>query len=361
MANETPSAQRQWSPKMKRLFDAKHYASDRLLAALDLPEPAALLEAAADPAVPRGQRVKALTASLYRDPPRTIDLLGRILTDEAADSSLRAVAASLVGRSSLAEAEGILIGSLDSGDDLLRCEIARALARVGSSRAHGVLEEAAHSGFPPLRNQALLAQAVIAYRGGLEQDPLPPIGPSVLPPAEEGEFIQLTMHPIAPDRIAFCLHSLEDTPFGLDVAPDVGFWVAAGRAEWALLLNARLAEDGLIASLARRRAFAGVLARRQPETDTFSTQYLVLTRPAASQRIEVMVYRTDGELFYVGRAAADDSEMGFSIWNAERPGAAPTFVRGRLGPDGVRFDLTLPSAQRRAKRHTAPLDLRLHG
>lgn len=361
MPDETPSEAGEWSEALRRLFDAKHYASPRLLNAIDLPESAELLEAAAtpDPRLPRGHRVKALTAGMHVDPARTVELLDEILNDDSADLALRVVAASLLGRSSLAAAEEILIRNVNARDDVVRLEVVGALGRVGGVRAFDAITEAAWPESTALGRQALLAQALIAYRRGLDADPLPPVAGPVEPAAEqEGETVQITVRNMDAERIAYCLDSLEDSTYGIEIARDRGFWVTAGRAEWALLLNGQLGQDELVRGLMERRNVIGILARRSHETDTFATQYVILSRPAVRDTAELMVYRTDGELFYAGRASVSEGRLEFAVKHADRPGAAPTYARGSLGPGGVTFTHTVPRARRRDKRRTSPLDLR---
>lgn len=362
MPDEMPTGTRSWSEALRRLFAAKHYASRRLLNALDLPDSAELLEAAAtpEPTLSRGDRVKALTAAMHVDPARTVDLLGEILSDESADTTLRGVAASLLGRSSLPVAEEVLIRHVDEREGVVRLEVVAALGRVGGVRAYDALTEAARSESISLRRQAVFARAMIAYRHGLEPDPLPPAQGPVEPPPEQGvETVEINVRNMDGDRIAYCLDSLEDSTFGIEVDLDLGFWVTAGRAEWALLLNGQLGQDELARSLMERRKVVGILARRSRETDTFASQYLILSRPAVGDTAELMVYRTDGELFYAGRASARGGQLEFAVAHADRPGAAPTYARGSLGPAGVTFTHTVPRARRREKRQTSPLDLRI--
>lgn len=119
-------------------------------AALDILE-----ELASNPKAPAPQRVRAVTSMAAVDHPQTADHLHTLLKDARTQPPLRASAATALSLRAGSEAIPTLLPFLQDREELVRAAVARALGRLGGSRALQALEERIPSEQDPLVREAL--------------------------------------------------------------------------------------------------------------------------------------------------------------------------------------------------------------
>jgi hypothetical protein len=180
------------------------------------------------------------------------------------------------------------------------------------------------------------AATLIAHREGLEE--------SELPVSETRDHLELDFHCIRPFQITraddadaeFCLRSLAVQPFGIEFSEHPMYQARCGRNTWMILLNRDFGDKSSVKTLAKRKAFLGVVAIRSEATRLYSVAYLILTSPAkAEDAVIILIYRTNGNLTFSGTARVVRNCAEFSILALPQPGAFAvkiegTFEDGRL-------------------------------
>jgi hypothetical protein len=156
-------------------------------------------------------------------------------------------------------------------------------------------------------------------------------------------------------KVGSAMERFEGSNYGIELSQSIGFQVTAGKAKWVLFVKKRSAEDGIIKSINRNKTIMGLLSRWVVETGEYQPQYVVLTNPVEDGQVQIMVVRSDGEVFYSGKAAVKRNILSFIMSDIKRPGTAPTKVKGKLTLRGVQLEVTIPSKRREGKRSPTPL------
>jgi hypothetical protein len=158
-------------------------------------------------------------------------------------------------------------------------------------------------------------------------------------------MIALKLRPKLKKTTRSDLERLRGSTYGIEIG-DRGFGLRAGRASWTVFVNRELEQEGGFNRLFDRPWITALLARWNLRTRLSAVQYVVLTDPAP-RSVEIAVVRTDGELFYSGRITRKEGIFQFDIRDIERPGTAPTNVRGRLTTRGVELEAVVPFGLRK--------------
>lgn len=346
------------SKRISRFLSSKHYHTRgeiSRLRATDLPK---LRRAAAgevsDATI--GDRVKALAAVAAAGTARDCRVFARLVANSEADMRVRAAAAFYLGALPARSAEAALIRNLDVDDTLLRSKVIKSLGRVGGRRSFDALAKLG-SGPGFLRRQLRLARAMIAYRTGLDVDPLPFPRRAARSLRRRGDVIDITVRRIRGARVRAALRKLDDAEYGIRLSEDLAFEIGMGRTPLLFVLNRQAVSRGSLAPLTRRRLLTGLVARRMAETGTYSVQYVVLSRPSGKGAAELMMMRNDGVPAIRGTVRLDDGDTSFAFAEVDRSGPTPTRLEGAIGAAGVAVEAGLAYPRRSAKRKTMPVSV----
>jgi hypothetical protein len=346
-------------PRVERIVapDARH-PSPAAIAELDEQDLAVLRQIALRAiALPEGWMTgRAISALAQRDPSaETALILSRVVGNRAELLPNRQLAAARLAQVDPQAAEQELIKRLDVDEPPVRAEIIKSLGSIGRPSALAALDAVQGDLAAHVARQLAFAKALIAYRHNLDRDDLLfPVG-ATREPGTPDQMIDLTLRNLKADALPPLLGRFSGNRYGLDLSDRLGFELDARRAHWVLYMNRQLEEAGLIASLARRKYITGLLSLHEPRTNTYSPQYVVLTNPKGGE-IAISVVRTDGEVFYTGKAGLSRGVLNFQVQDVERPGTAPTNVAGKLTARGIRFSLRIPFGQRTNQKRPVPLN-----
>jgi hypothetical protein len=306
----------------------------------------------------RSVRMKTFTIISYVGSSEDCEILGQIISNLQEDSGLRAVAAVNLANFTSEIAEKELIKHLNVKDDLILSKIIKSLGMIGGPDAYQVLynlEKDIKTNF--VTKQLTFAKALIAYRHNLDVDSIPFIvvgeGPSA-PPEDRQE---LRVKTVRARDTASALKSFEGNKYGIELVKSTGFKVTAGEAHWMLFLNKPVADEGIIKSINKRKWIMGLLARWLTETQTYSPQYVVLTKPIEGNEVQITVVRSDGEVFYAGKASVSRNILSFVISTIKRPGTIPFKVGGKFSLRGIELEIIVPISKRRGKRSPTTITL----
>lgn len=344
--------------RVKEFLSAKHYISRQTVNELksnDI-ETFRQIAAGAVAGISRGDRLKALQVVSQLGSPQDCGILGQVIGKEKEDISLRAAAAVNMAYLKPELAENDLIRYLEVQDDLVRSKVIKSLGMIGGTGAYKALSELENVQIDFVQKQLTFARALIAYRHNLDADPLPFIEGAERQRGLQDELLQLTVKPIRTPKIVAAMKRFEGSTYGIELSESTGFEVIVGKAKWMLFINKRSAEEGIIKSINSRKMIMGLLSRWIRETDTYNVQYVVLTKPTEDNQVQIMVVRSDGELFYSGKATVKGNIMSFMISDIKRPGTAPTKVRGKLTLGGIELDVSVPVSKRENKRLPRTID-----
>jgi len=337
---------------VENIFSAVHSLSRELLSKVQPADVEELQQIALGEIPHRSvkDRVKALNAITCIGIPQCTEILSNILQNDEEDKYLRVTAASLFSLVPSEDAESELIACLGTEEALVRLKVIKSLGCIGGSKVFEALDKISNINRDYVRKQLVFAKALISYRLGLEQDPLPFVEGVDRKRGRRDELLKLTLQRVRSKKVGKCVERLEGSTYGIEFADKMGFEVTAGKANWILLLNKKSVEKDLLRSITNQKMIIGLLTRWIKVTGTYSVQYVVLTKPNDNQSISIMVVRTDGEVCYSGRANMKKGIMSFLLSDIERPGTAPTKVKGKFGPRGVKLELTVPFCKRKGQR-----------
>lgn len=280
---------------------------------------------------------------------------GLILSNVVADSSEkmknRLCAATQLARVVPESAEPELIKRIDVEETTLKTQVIKSLGCIGGTAALTALDAVPDNLAPFAKKQLVFSKALISYRHNLDRDDLPFVEGAVRTPGEEDQLIDLSLRRLGKSSVEPLIPRLSGSNYGLELSDNLGFELDAGKAHWVLFMNKQLQDDGLFSSFTQRKFITGLLSLHEPRTDTYSPQYVVLSNPKGEE-IEISVVRTDGEVFYTGKADLSGGILNFRMFDVDREGTAPTNVRGRLTPQGIQLDMSIPFGKRVNRKAT---------
>lgn len=298
----------------------------------------------------RGDRVKAFRVMADLGGRQDCEILSAVVDDKGEEKTVRAAAAVNMGLFPPKIAEKELIGRLKIRDDLIRTKVIKSLGMTGGPEAFRALSRLGKAKTDFVEKQLIFAKTLIAYRHKLDADPMPFIEGVERRPRPPGELLKLTVKRVRARKVGAAMKRFEGSDYGIKLAQSTGFEVSAGKAKWMLFLNKQPADDGLIRSINSRRMIMGILSRWIEEGETYQPQYVVLTRPAKDKEVQIMVVRSDGEMFYSGKAGVKRNILSFVVSDIKRAGTAPTKVRGKLTLRGIELEVSIPVSTRKGKR-----------
>lgn len=288
---------------------------------------------------------KAVTALARAEKSADVSrILGEFVADESVAANERAIAAVNLRLVPGPEAQKWLIANLRADDPAVQRQVIKSLGALGDEEALRALEEVPDPEQEAVKKQLAFAKALIAHRMGLPGDYLP-FRPGVVREAGlDDKLVKLTLRPLSGRTIRSHRRRLLGTTYGIELG-NRGFQLRAGKARWTVFLPQELGGGLGLLGLFDRKWIAALLARWDPRTKLAAVQYVVLTSPSRGGT-EIMVVRTDGEVFYTGRATPTRGILKFDMRDVARSGTAPTNVQGRLNRDGVALDITIPFGRR---------------
>jgi hypothetical protein len=302
---------------------------------------------------------KAIAAlAMKEQSPEVCALLKAVVADKAEPAGIRAVAAAKLVLMPEKEAEGALVANLGVADPLVKAKVMKSLGCIGGKTALARLKTLREPAEAFVKKQWLFAKTLIAYRLDLDEEHLPFMKGKERTAGKDADLVKLSLRRLNRRAVGTALQRFPGCRYGIDVSEQSGFELTAGRSRWALFLNRELQGLGIFANIKKRKFITGLLSLYDKRTDSYSVQYVVLSNPA-NKAVEIMLVRPDGEVFYSGKADASDGIMNFRIQDIDRPGTAPTTVKGRLTLKGVMLDVCIPFGHRKGKQRPRPLDMSL--
>lgn len=281
---------------------------------------------------------------------RTAAGLARLAADPEEGVVARTVAAASLRLLPTVEARAAAATLVDVPEQSVRLAAVEALGCIGDE---GSLRQLDSMGQPTAGaevRQRDFARALIAHRLGRASEYLPYRPGVARRPGSQQDYVDLSLRPLRARAVAVQVESFRGSDYGVTFSRRVGFQLRAGRAVWSVLVNDALG-DGTASFVRSRGLFerpwiTAVLARVQDRTDRSAPQYVVLTDPdEAGARL--VVVRTDGEVMYSGSLSGPGDMLRFVVRDIARRGTAPTHVKGRLTPQGIEMDLSIPFGRRK--------------
>jgi hypothetical protein len=306
--------------------------------------------------ISRGDRLKAFQILSKLNSQQDCEILDRVIGKENEDISLRAAAAINMAylKSNLAEFE--LIKHLRVKNDLIRSKVIKSLGMIGGQDSYMALLGLENIQPDFIQKQLIFAKALIAYRLNLDDDPLPFISGIPDNPRSQDEFLKMNINIIGARKIEAALKRFMGSTYGIEISKTSGFEIIIGKAIWKLFINKQQASNGIINSISSRKMIIGLLCRWIKETSTYSPQYVILTKPTRNKEVQVMVIRSDGEMFYSGIMTIEGNAMSFVVSNIKRLGTAPTKVKGKLTLKGLQIETSILANKREKKRSPSTIE-----
>lgn len=288
-------------------------------------------------------------------PEVAIPVLAEVVSDRAAPTTNRVVAARELGHLGIADAEQALVRRVTIRDPRVQHVVFWALGAVGGPTALRALGRVEAVPDRAANNQLVLSRALIAHRHGLEGPFFPAVKGVVRTPEQVEEKANVTLRLKTERATANDRTRLVGSTYGIELAAR-GVELSCGRNEWTLFFNRELDPGTATRRLFERPWVSALMGRWHVRRKALVTQYIVLTRPEnGAARIDVV--RTDGTLAYTGRAEVDNLGISFSIADVDRPGTAPANLSGRMTSKGLELERVVASARRVASRSTLPVRL----
>ena len=296
--------------------------------------------------------IEVLASSAFPNSHRDLE---KILMDAGAASRVRMRAALALGRGDRDGASEILASATDIDDPIVQLGIMRALGVAGGPQALKGIDRVVPRLSGRAREQAEFARLLIVHRHGLSDTVQPPADViRTLEPAPDCGR-RLRIRPARPHVVARGLTAIGSRPYGIELDERSIFEYSCDRSG-AILLNRALAGTDALDLIRSRPVFAGLEARRDKVSGTYSVATLILTTPRGAG-VDIDAYLTNGTLVFKGRAELRDGEAQWSLSAVQRPGAFPFRASGTFFA-GVLNILTAEAGARIPhKLKPAPLDI----
>ena len=295
---------------------------------------------------------KALQALAMGAPaPVATLVLRNVLRDARAPRADRVTAARLLGTIGTKEAWNVLDGAIRDRHPRVRQAVFASLGQIGEPTDLKKLRQLADSDDRHTARQLEFARALIAHRHGLDGPFLaaPFLVERTMGPSEQ--MIELTLKAKTAKAMAGDMLRWKGTRYGIEFG-QAGFALRAGRAEWTVFVNGALGQSAnTLSPIFERPYIAAVLARWNAEHLALHIQYVALTRPDGKS-VSIVVVRGDGEVMYTGTADLIAGNIAYAMSDIDRPGTAPTNVRGIVGRAGLEITVAVPFGSRVGTRAT---------
>jgi hypothetical protein len=299
-----------------------------------------------DPGFARPEAFAVLAAS---DLPNREELLAVVLDEAGERADIRTAAAVALGRVATAESEHVLLANLSESTPRVLAEITRSLGRIGTQRSLARVDELVRSADPRVTEAARFGAALIAHRLGLPGHELPmPAESELLTPPTTAASRPIDFRPEPPEKRALILADLRRYPFqGIEYDEDSITGISCAGAELALALNREISATS--DRLFQRKALAGVVALRSPETGDYSASLVVLTAPADGA-VNAQLTTNSGQLTLAGQARRTGTSAEFALRSVARPGALAMLISGALDGRHVAVTQALSGTVRERSR-----------
>jgi len=307
-----------------------------------------------NPGLPRAAALHALIRSEFPNKHRDLQ---HVLEDDAEPTSMRRLAARMLGRIESPAAREVLMRNATVREPDILAAILHGLGRIGDANALSTVVEARACLQGSLRRQADFAAAMIAHRVGLADDYLgDDLAAEGVPGVRPDCSIPLGFAPASQADVQTALIHLSREPFGVEYAETPAFHVRCQDENSVILLNRDLFATDAMDHLGRRQMIGGVVVTRIAAIyDYFPTLILLMT-PRSKSHIDLRLYSPKGTLRYVGSGDLKSSGMRFQIRSVPLPGSVPVEVSGIYAPPAIRIESAQAEVRPREKRHPARLE-----
>jgi hypothetical protein len=309
------------SERLHDVFNSEHRVSRdtlRQLDARDLQE----LELSVLGEANRPFRVKAMDALVTARGGAATAVLARVLANDGEDVTLRAAAASQLGRAGPV-AERALVSTLrEASEPTILVAVAGALAKVGSEAALEPLAALAGRD-DAVGQQARFAQTVIAFRARRPGHEPPDVAEGDLLPVPDENRMRLSRRPLGTDEAPAAFEELRQDSYGVPLAREGAFRIDCAQERFLVALE-REPVNG------EQPTLAGVVARRSYAQGSYSVNWLVLTWPGADGALQVGVFRPSGHQVLAGTARAEGDGTTFELRSVQGRGNLPVEARGSV-------------------------------
>lgn len=307
----------------------------------------------------RKGRLQAIAALRQSGDREALSALGRIVANADERASVRIAAASALGAGGSPANERALRQGLRAEEAQVRIRVVRGLGRIGGPGSLPSLDKMRAKPGSPEDKELALARTLISYRNGIERDDISFQRGKRRRPGKPENLLPLKLRPTRDTKSRRIIKAQGAHPYGITLSTRLAFKVDIGRARWLLAINREARGKGFVPRITRKRIITGLMLRHFRATDTYSVQYIVLTRANAEGVIEILVMRTDGEMMYSGGLESVGKRLDFHLFDIERRGTAPTRVEGRLTPKGFELEVLIPFGSRKRKQRATAEPVRI--
>jgi hypothetical protein len=265
-------------------------------------------------------------------------ILGDILRNGAESVPMRSAAATALGRIPTAAAESVLLANLDEEEPTLRSVLV-ALGAIGRVPALAAIEQLQLPEDDARRAPSVFAVTLIAHRLRLPgHDVAVPPDDQLLSVPDSG-VEQILASPVPADEAAKVVNDLRRQPYGIEYEPDQLIALKCRRGINVLCPNRELVGPAGRRSLIERKALAGTVALKSPETGGYSVSYLLQSSPSGEGTgVHILAPRCSARQGLAGQGTVESDALVFELHAVGRPGATPILLRGRWADDDIHFD-----------------------
>ncbi len=341
--------------RMHEILQDKHRPHRAVLEALTVADVEDLQRAALE----RGgaYRVKAMDMLVAAHAPGAPGVLQDILRAPDEQPDVRAAAAYQLGRVRGPEAQQALIDAIGGiREPAIHIEIARALSMIGSPEAIEPLGRLAENSEGAVREQALFARSVIAYRHRIAGYELPVPDPEQVIRLERRGARRFSFSPAPIREVAVAFASLADETFGVRPMRELAFSIDCGGEHMLLALDEGLLREPLEEVLPTGPALLGIVARREPIEGSYAVNWLVFAWPSEGARINLAVHRPSGRQMFFGSAETVRGGGTFELRALHGPGVYAVAVEGRFTRSSVELTEALTTDTATARRAPAAIE-----
>ncbi len=332
-------------------------AADEISCYIDLPvlagdDVAALKQILLGKRVPRIpiDMKRAVTALAHSESSaEASEILGRVMADTKETMRVRAAAAANLSLMPQEAAEDALLRNLTADNDILRVEVFKSLARVGTVKSLERLKSLPEPETEHVRSQLSLAKVAISFRSGSDardgQDANSALG------------IRWTTHTakmLEGKQVRETIAAISGPTYGITLNLETCFEISCGgRTNHFLFMNDAIKRGAYIESMRSRNMIAGLVALSEKETRHLTIRYLVLTSPS-EKGVEVIVTRTNGDVAYTGEARPADDGFQLTMRDVGSERMA-TEIEGYASDADIQLRLRVWRGRVKPKRHGEPI------
>jgi hypothetical protein len=309
------------SERLTDVFNAQHLIPRQTLRELDARD-LRELESSVLGEAHRPYRIRAMDALVAARGAGAIKALAQVLANEDEDPTVRAAAASQLGRAG-PPAETPLLSALEAASEpTILVSVAGALGKVGTAAAIEPLRTLADRD-DAVGQQARFAATIIAFRERRPGHEPPQVADSDVLPVPERDRAPVSYRPLRQDEALTAFEDLRQDSFGVPLAPESAFRIDCARERFLVALEEKPAT-------LEEPTLAGLVARRSYAQGTYSVSWLVLTWPGEDGAVQVGVYRPSGHQVLAGTARLEGEQATFELRSVRGRGNLAVEVHGTV-------------------------------